>query len=437
MKGRSTRKAPAASQKDDSIEGTAPVLAPTSTNPPLLFILPKDRSTDSRIVTLPNPANSGQNRYFYDPSLGLYEFTRISSPKKDPTSWLISSTSNSTADDTCEESPNLRNGYVLEDSGIFVATPVDPIFFIFPSLLADLGDSGKQLFVTLDDHLDKAAGQSEVLQEILSSAVVIGKLDISMSLICDKVEAGDDSMYRVNAVKLSKVLLSKAEKVVAAGLPPSMEEKFVKEALQAPALRSQKEIVAELEKESQQEAEADTTSAEQSQSTTSVTTANDSQDSLASSGTTSTAATSIDSAPLQDPIDSDVRRLLRLRTAFNFILSSYLKPVYHEKLRALILGSDSSIDFSPLDKRLDEIAALKKEAQALRSLSENVGRKRGFEEDDEAAEARAEKKRKKEEEEAKKKSQSRAIKQLAKTDTSGMKKLSSFFTKPAAKKAAG
>ena len=50
-------------------------------------------------------------------------------------------------------------------------------------------------------------------------------------------------------------------------------------------------------------------------------------------------------------------------------------------------------------------------------------------EDDEAVEARAEKKRKREEEEKRKKSESRALKDLKKVNTKGMKKLSSFFTK--------
>ncbi|KAG8626296.1 hypothetical protein KVT40_005241 [Elsinoe batatas] len=439
MKGRTTRKSqPAPAKKDEAVDNNGPSLAPSSTNPPLLFILPKDRSIDAKIVTLPNPASGAQNRYFYDPSHGLYDFTKISAPKKEPSSWLLAPGSGKDDASTTTKSMDLSNGYTLEDAGIFVATEVDPIFFILPNLLADASQSGKQLFVTLDDHLDNVGSSSEVLRDILSSRSVKPRLDIAMDLVCDKVEAGDDSMFRVNLEKLTRMLLSKAEKVVKAGLPPSMEEKFVKEALQAPtSLRTQMEMVAELEKESREEVIQAEPSQEQSQSTATSSLADASQDSLTSATSVSTTATSMADAATDASEDEEVRRLLRLRTAFNFILASYVHGKFHDQLRAPLLKPKSPVDFGPLDKKLSEIAALKKEAQTLRSLSDNVGRKRGFEEDDEAAEARAEKKRKKEDEEAKKKAQSRAIKQLAKADTSGMKKLSSFFSKPAAKKAAG
>jgi Ydr279p protein family (RNase H2 complex component). len=52
-----------------------------------------------------------------------------------------------------------------------------------------------------------------------------------------------------------------------------------------------------------------------------------------------------------------------------------------------------------------------------------------------AAESRAEKKRRKEEEDKRKNTgQSRGVKELKKVDTSGMKKMSDFFGKAAAKK---
>ena len=87
-----------------------------------------------------------------------------------------------------------------------------------------------------------------------------------------------------------------------------------------------------------------------------------------------------------------------------------------------------SIDFTPLDTHLKYLSSLHEEARALRALSDNITRKRGLD-DDEAAEERAEKKRRKEEEDKKKKQESNAMKALKKVDTSGMKKLSSFFTK--------
>jgi hypothetical protein len=86
----------------------------------------------------------------------------------------------------------------------------------------------------------------------------------------------------------------------------------------------------------------------------------------------------------------------------------------------------TTIDFKPLEERLSHIATLKRQAQALRSISDNVSRKRSTAEEDEDI---AIKRRKKDEEEEKKKSVSLGVKKLLKADTSGMKKLSSFFTK--------
>jgi hypothetical protein len=93
------------------------------------------------------------------------------------------------------------------------------------------------------------------------------------------------------------------------------------------------------------------------------------------------------------------------------------------------------VDFSPLDKHLALINQLKKEAQALRSMSDNISRKRSADEDEDVLEKAEAKKRKKEEEEIRKKNMSRGVQQLKKADTSGMKKLSAFFAaKPATKK---
>ncbi|KAI7357608.1 hypothetical protein KC336_g22122, partial [Hortaea werneckii] len=87
------------------------------------------------------------------------------------------------------------------------------------------------------------------------------------------------------------------------------------------------------------------------------------------------------------------------------------------------------VDFGPLDAHLQHINQVKADAQALRSISDNISRKRGTLDDDEAVEKAQAKKQKKEEEEAKKKSMSVGVKRLAKADTSGMKKMTSFFTK--------
>ncbi|TKX26433.1 RNase H2 complex component-like protein [Elsinoe australis] len=439
MRTRTTKKSQVAAIQDDIDSAkTNPPLPASSSNPPMLFILPEKRSLDARIVSLPNPQSGVKNRYFFDPTQGVYEFTKITATGKQPSSWLLSPEGDGGADFNGSQSEGMRNSYSIEDPGMFVATAVDPVFFLLPTLLAGSSTENKQLFVTLDDHLDNVSKQSEEVRSILGSGHVLTQLEISLANICDKVEAGDDSMFRINLEKLCKELLSKAERVVAAGLPPSMEQKFVSEALQAPTtLRTQIEMVAEIERESQDPEEQTPGPQSQLQSQTSfnTTTASASQDSLASAATASTAATSVEEVAASSPEDENIRRLLRSRTAFDFILSSYIQKSFHEQIRACLDAPQSPIDFTALDKRLAEIADMKKEAQTLRSLSDNISRKRMVEEDDEIVAVRAEKKRKREEEEAKKKAQPRGIKQLAKADTSGMKKMSSFFTKAAAKKA--
>lgn len=89
--------------------------------------------------------------------------------------------------------------------------------------------------------------------------------------------------------------------------------------------------------------------------------------------------------------------------------------------------SPAGIDFAPLTAHLTHLAKLRAEAAASADLS-SFTRKRGCLEDDEEAEARAEKKRRLEEEEKRKKlSISRGVKDLAKVDVKGMKKMSAFF----------
>ena len=81
-----------------------------------------------------------------------------------------------------------------------------------------------------------------------------------------------------------------------------------------------------------------------------------------------------------------------------------------------------------LEARKAQASELQRGANVVSSLK-NLARTRvdifGAEADEE--------KRKKEEEERKKKAETRALKDLKKADTSGMKKLSSFFTKAPSK----
>lgn len=112
---------------------------------------------------------------------------------------------------------------------------------------------------------------------------------------------------------------------------------------------------------------------------------------------------------------------------------SYIAQDLGARLDELLASAESPLDFKPLKDRLEHLAKLRAEALASRSLGD-FSRKRNLEDED-AAESRAEKKRRKEAEEKKKKAeQSRGVRELKKVDTSGMKKMSDFFGKAAAKK---
>jgi hypothetical protein len=151
-----------------------------------------------------------------------------------------------------------------------------------------------------------------------------------------------------------------------------------------------------------------------------------SEDNPAPNTTTTKPTEAIKPPPISAP--EGIPDLLRLRTAFNFILSAYVPPHLHTPLTALLTTSPSLADFSPLDAHLAHLRTLRQEALAARNLND-MSRKRGAL-DDEEDEIRAEKKRKLEEDEKRKKAgESRAVKNLKKVNVSGMKKMSDFFKK--------
>jgi hypothetical protein len=471
-----TRSKPAA--KDPILDPTfaAPAhLSSSAVNPPKLFILPTEASPASRIVTLSNPATASPNRYFFCPETGFYEFTNIAAPKKAPRSWLLAPhkavgdvpcetispsedpnnqrTSNSDKHDSREklsDTPSISKGYITRSADLFIATPLDIVFLILPALSpisSTSRESQKQLFLSLDDHLDTLSATSPHIKQLLRHSQLQDRISRRMAAICDIVDAGDEKMYRLSQQKLLAVLLSKAERMAIEGLPASMEEKYVRVVLEVPIMSVKRETsdldnateTAPAVSEGEEPTEYQSQSSAESPGTTTPSTAiNDSQASTTSISTTASSLT-LSTPPeiaLSKPsitASEGIPYLLRIRTALTFIFSSYIPPHLHKQLQTLLQDIESP-DFRPLDAHLSHIASMRSQAQALHSLSDNISRKRGFGGDDEAAEARAEKKRKKEEEEKRKKNESRGIKQLKKVDTTGMKKLSAFFGKAGNKK---
>ena len=411
-----TRSKPAkATPKESTPEpttSTAKSLPESTPNPPKLFVLPKDTSKDARIISLDNPANATPSRYYFCPEKGFYEFTRIAARKKDCRSWLI--TGEKAEDDTTEgtDPSRIGSGYITKSADLFVATPIDILFLILPALTPKSAKDTKQHFLAIDDYLDSLSSASPHWKALLSQYPSLkSMIETKMRRICDTVDAGDETMYRLSHPKLLEVLLAKAERMVKNGLPPSLEEKYIKTALEIPVMSIKRE-------ESTLSAVSTTAGTEEekenkptiTESQTSVETSITTPDDDASSKPTLTTP-------------EGIPHLLRLRTSLTYLFSAYMSPTLRTPLLALL-----SARFAPLEAHLSSIAALKSEALSLRSLSDNISRKRAVELDEEKIAEREEKKRKKEEEAIKKKNEGRGVKQLKKVDTSGMKKMSSFFT---------
>ncbi|KAK4463790.1 putative ribonuclease [Cladorrhinum samala] len=428
---RSTKGATAAASKDkttttpDTPASTSLYTLPSAPpNPPKLFILPESATPKARIITLQNPRYSRPARYLVCPTTGFYEFTKITtpSPSSQPRSWLLtpsSSSSSLSASSTTIQSPDL-----------FLATPYDPLFLILPALATPC----KRMFLSPDDHLDALPNPDRHLSNILTCESTRKLVERRMAVICDTVEAGDEVMYRLNEAKLLSEIISKAKKM-AKDLPKSMEDKFVKKALEAPvmSIKSSQAPLPALAPPSlptdESSADLDTQSAAAaSSSSSSSATTPSTEMSESQLAATSTAATSVASRDDLEIISSslvpspEVLSLQRLRVSFSFILSSYLPPSLSAALKTQL---PSQIDFKELDAYLDTLQKLRQEAAASRANDFSGKRTRDEEEDE-----RLEKKRKlAEEEKLKKANVSRGVKKLAKVNVTGMKKMSDFFKK--------
>jgi hypothetical protein len=289
------------------------------------------------------------------------------------------------------------------------------------------------MFLSLEDHLDSTPDPAKHMAELLASCPTTKDLvEARMKAVCDVVQAGDESMYRVNEARLLGEVLGKARGMVGGGgggggglLPGSMEERFVRKELEAPVLGVRVARGAAGNGDGSGDGSA-TPSLESQASVESAETAASAESEVpaASTAATSTAEEDVASA-MTAP--EEVVKLQRLRVAFNFICSSYVALSVAGELKKSLAQATDLADFKPLDEYLDRLTKLRQEAAAARST--DFSRKRVADEEDDE---RAEKRRKKEaEEKSKKVNMSRGVKNLMKANTSGMKKMSDFFKKKA------
>ena len=410
-----------------------------------LFILPKNTSPAARFLLLKHPNEGTKKRFYFCPSNGLFEFKKLDSYTTDPRSILFTGSNTDFPPDVLEapEHPKLRHkerledgsqkpieiidgagGYVNKAAEMFVATPFDLVFILIP-LLSSSGSSskltvGKVLFQQLDDVLDNCLEDDEHLRYILEEGRPM--LEIAAATICDTVEAGDERLFRLSQDRLFRTILDRAQNAIKRGLPASMEEKFVRRALEKPILSIKREDTSF----------SDTTEVFGIDNLGGSFGVGDSQCSTIASAASAVASEASPATTFarneNEAIPDEIIRLQRLRTAFSFITASYLPNDLADRFTDLLSSEQGLVDFVPLETYLSQLATLRADALASRALS-GFGQKRGLEDED-ASEVRAEKKRKQEEDEKRKKAgESRGVRDLKKVDVSGMKKMSAFFTK--------
>ncbi|MCJ1286948.1 hypothetical protein MMC26_006295 [Xylographa opegraphella] len=422
----------------------------TTTAPsPRLFILPKSASQHASIITLAHPRSSFPTRYYFCPEAGIFEFTRIAAPKSLHRSWLLSAKKAGatevarartdggagTEGDVTGEDEMYNNGwsggYVVRKAEVFAATRMDPLFLLLPGLSprhAAKEGSSKEPFLAFDDHLERLAESSRHLNYALKHEPIRERIRDRMASVCDVVQAGDEQMYRLSEGKLLQELCQKARRMVVAGLPQSMDERFVRKALEVPVVGLKRERTVVSEPSGEDEAVRDEISVDASDSQTSTGTAS-TPDTRSSDHTTITIPETLDATAIAAETPAEVLGLLRLRVAVTYLVSTYVPAHLATALTHLLDSHTSPIDFGACTRQLAHVAELRAEALASRSVGD-FSWKRGMAEDEGGAESRAAKKRKQEEEERRRKAgQSRGVRDLQKVDTSGMRKMSDFFGK--------
>ncbi|GFF42486.1 ribonuclease H2 subunit B [Aspergillus udagawae] len=400
----------------------------TAQTPSKTFVLPSAAGDDSRFITLPNPRTGEPNRYFFCPKLGVYEFTVVGSTPQFPRSILFTPKPN-TKSSNGEDDRSQAKGTISRVAELYVATPIDVMFFMIPLLAPATSTHTKRLFQPLDDIIDSQDDLASHLRRILYNEDFRSVLQSRVEAVCDSVEAGDEKMFRFDEGKLLKELIAKAERIVAQGLPASLEERFVRQALVTPLMSvKREETIIGGTSSLADDGEGESQDKQETQSTTTTTA------SVSTPSGVSTPATELSAeSNLESATRDNMAHLLRISTVLSFIKESYISPQLCARLDELLATPETPVDLKPLHDHLQHIAELRAQALATQSLGD-FSRKRGAD-DDEAAESRAEKKRRKEEEEKKKKAgESRGVRDLKKVNTAGMKKMSDFFTKAAPKK---
>lgn len=407
--------------------------------PPQLLLLPNEISNDARIVTLKDPRGSNGIRYLICPKRGVHELRSITGSGNIRRSLFLYPNHNLGT----RENENIKlktcsnyTGYLMRNASLLIATLIDPLFLILPSLLPPMksksSEQQKSLYLSFEDYLDRLNTDSSHFMYLSGTSSIRKKLLQRMIVVCDSVGADDEKMYRLNEDKLVKELTKKAFRMAKSSLPPSMEEKFIKKALEVPLtnLKFEEEYpndsaCAEEEKK-RKNAATEAKKLSKIDASSRVTMTDISAEHTSNKNSKKCLSFAEDNSAYNLIHKKNVPDLLRLKTSLQFIIANYVAPHISEALKDLIFAKNDLIDFTSLDIHLSNVEKLRQDAVNSR-LNDDYSRKRPRLEDEES-EIRAEK-RKKEEKMKKTTSCSRGANSLRKANISGMKKMSEFFKK--------
>ncbi|CCU81910.1 unnamed protein product [Blumeria hordei] len=396
-----------------------------------VYLLPRDVSREARIISIKDPTGSDNTRYLVCPTKGIFEFKKIAAPLSTPQSWLMCPASNERSEKITDDLEEFVEGYITKNALLFIATLVDPLFIILPTLMPAptkvLSEPVKRLFLSSDEYLDRLISRSPQLECFMEMGSIKTKLEQRIVSVCDMVEAGDEKMYRLNDDKLISELINKAKRMVSGGLPESFEEKFIKRLLEAPVMSKKREFNSDLVQESNiTDATISIPTSTQTQTTPLSENIGDDQYAQGSISVKNSIPEKISADEKHNSSPDAVKYLLRIRTCLFFINSNYISTQAGEKIKSLI-NENKFIDFAPLDAHLAQLVKLRQDALSSRSMSD-FSRKRSII-DDEGSMDRAHKKQKEQDDKKRLAKASRGVKALKKVNVSGMKKMNEFFTK--------
>lgn len=403
---------------------------------PRVFLLPKATlSSDFTVISLPHPRTAVPTRFLLHPDTGLHEITKVPPTTAAPRSWLLTGVPSDAEGEkaiTPKTADWLGDGQTIQDSSLYVSTPVDPLFVLLPRLLpAVAADAPKAHFLPLDDVLDTftaadddaedSADRSHWQAVLRQGSMARRQVEMRIRAVCDTLDLGDEMAYRPSQEVVLALLVRKCEEMAEGGLPKSMEDAFVVKPLVRPISEAQPQ-----EEEEGSEKDGEDVVMEEATRTTLVAVGKQNGEKTEETVDEKTAPpTPPETRNSPPPASKIIIHLLRLRVASQFLSASYLS-VHLSALLTTALASGH--DFTPLDTYLSELKRLRSEAASLRSGDFSM--KRSYDED--GGDAGAKRQKKEEEEEAEKKRKkniSKGVRDLGKANTRGMAKLTSFFKK--------